>query len=87
MEEMKSLGSIQLFSRSNKIYILTEETGELLVSTFLEKVIFKMRWKDIEFALPINENNDWVGIHANGVSRYFRLDILKYYMNLFTSNV
>lgn len=86
MEEMKSLGFVALFSRSNNAYILTGETGELFVGTFLGKVIFKMKWKDMEFALPIIENNEWIRIHANGESKYIKSEILKYYMTLFTNN-
>lgn len=39
MEEMKSLGFVALFGRVNNGYILTGDTGDLLVITFWEKVI------------------------------------------------
>ena len=86
MEEIKSLGSVALFRINGNAYTLTEETGELFVGTILGKVIFKMKWKDMEFALPIIENKEWIQVHVNGESKYFKSEVLKYFMILFTDN-
>lgn len=85
MEEMKSLGYIQLYKSNSYSYSVTEEKGELLLGNIMGKLIFKIRYEDTDYALPIIENGIWSCLKTEHGSRYFKTEILKYYLNLFTN--
>lgn len=86
MEEMISLGYIQLYKSNSYTYLITEEKGELLIGNIWGKLIFKIRYEDTDYALPIIDTGIWSCLNTEHGSRYFKSEILKYYLNLYTNN-
>lgn len=87
MEEIKSLGFVQLFKSGNyNNHVITTETCELFIERVLGKIIFKIKYEDVYYALPVIENNEWVRFYMHSCSRYFRSEILKYYIDLYGDN-
>lgn len=84
MEEMKSLGFVQLFKNpSYNNFVITADSGELFIERVFGKLIFKIKFNDIYYALPLIWENDWVRINTEHYSRYFKSEILKYYIDSF----
>ena len=54
MEEMKSLGFVQLFKNpSYNNFVITADSGELFIERVFGKLIFKIKFNDIYYALPL----------------------------------
>ena len=83
MEEMKSLGLVQLYRIANNKYVITTETGELFIDNVWGKFIFKIKYCETYYALPLIEKNNWVKLFTENGSRYFNSEVLKYYIDLY----
>lgn len=83
---MKSLGFVQLYIIINNNYVITSETSELFIDNVWGKFIFKIKYGETYYALPLIEKNNWMKLLTENGSRYFNSEVLKYYLDLYRDN-